>query len=367
MKKRGQYGMGAAAAAALLAAASPLTVLGAAEIRSVSLEFTLEGWNEDGTPSIEADTNGTKYGVEGFYTAEEFNDLWGELNESEDDEQPDTAYRYMNWNVTYSAIGDQSEIVYVVLLEAGEGNTFYANESEIRCYGLGAQCVAAERMNDRELLAAYVKFGDLDDQLGEMGEISWEGNGRARWPEVPGAARYELKLEQPSTGLTLAKGKTTSGTSYDLAPFMQQEGGYICQVRAVSASGETGEWKSSPAYTATAQTAADNRSRYALISQGGAGNGPEGNPVYMNTGWQQGAGGAWWYRETDGGYPQNNWLEEDGSWYFFDENGYMKTNAYVQWEKKNYYVGEDGRMAVNSQTPDGRVAGMDGSLEWPAY
>ena len=86
---------------------------------------------------------------------------------------------------------------------------------------------------------------------------------------------------------------------------------------------------------------------------------------YENTGWQESGDGRFWYRETDGSYPQNSWSSIDGAWYFFDWAGYMCANGYISWGDQTFYVAEDGRMLVEGKAPDGRNVQADGSLAWP--
>ena len=116
--------------------------------------------------------------------------------------------------------------------------------------------------------------------------------------------------------------------------------------------------------------------------------------------WQKNSTG-WWYRNSDGSYPQLQWKHIDGKWYYFDRRGYIThskwewingywyyfntsghmtentwkmigdkwyyfdTNGHMisnQWVG-DYYVGNDGYMLKNTVTPDNYVVGSDGKWD----
>lgn len=55
----------------------------------------------------------------------------------------------------------------------------------------------------------------------------------------------------------------------------------------------------------------------------------DGSQTYPYTAEWKYDGNGWWYQDTAGWYPVNQWLKIDGTWYFFDGTGYMVTNCYV--------------------------------------
>lgn len=54
---------------------------------------------------------------------------------------------------------------------------------------------------------------------------------------------------------------------------------------------------------------------------------------------------GWWYRNTDGTYPRNQWQYIDGNCYHFDQNGYMQT-GWLQLGNTWYYLKPSGAMAI---------------------
>lgn len=63
--------------------------------------------------------------------------------------------------------------------------------------------------------------------------------------------------------------------------------------------------------------------------------------------WQRDSVG-WWYRNSDGSYPQLQWKHIDGKWYYFDGRGYI---THSKWEWINghwYYFNTSGHMTENT-------------------
>ena len=116
--------------------------------------------------------------------------------------------------------------------------------------------------------------------------------------------------------------------------------------------------------------------------------------------WQKNSIG-WWYKNSNGSYPKNDWQQIDGKWYYFDGRGYI---THSKWEQINghwhyfntsghmtentwkmigdkwyyfdtkghmlhdqwvsdYYVSKNGDMLKNAVTPDNYVVGSDGKWD----
>lgn len=73
-------------------------------------------------------------------------------------------------------------------------------------------------------------------------------------------------------------------------------------------------------------------------------------------GWQQDSG-RWWYENSDGSYPADQWQYIDDYWYYFYGDGYMAHDCWIG----NYYVGSSGAMLTDTVTPDGYQVGADGA------
>lgn len=73
--------------------------------------------------------------------------------------------------------------------------------------------------------------------------------------------------------------------------------------------------------------------------------------------WKQNQVG-WWWQESNGSYPTNQWKLINGKWYYFDQVGYMVHDKWIG----DYYLGSDGGMLTNTITPDGYQ--VDASGKW---
>lgn len=56
-------------------------------------------------------------------------------------------------------------------------------------------------------------------------------------------------------------------------------------------------------------------------------------------------GENWWYRYTDGSYPQSTWLEINSNWYYFNEYGLME-RGWVEVSGKWYHLNSSGAMEI---------------------
>lgn len=68
--------------------------------------------------------------------------------------------------------------------------------------------------------------------------------------------------------------------------------------------------------------------------------------VHDNTGW--------WYRNTNGSYPKNQWSQIGGDWYWFDSKGYAIHDTWKQIKGHWYYFKTDCRMVKGWRKVDGK-------------
>lgn len=378
------WGIGMCVSLSLFAAV-PAESQAAAKISSLKIKFETEERDRDGVPLIEAQTDSDKYSISDVMTMEEYAREWSSwdystlediyeadydsvFDDDDDDDDDDDNRRIdtdlLAWNRTYRALGRMSELAYVVELEASDGYYFMNNKDKFKVSGLGAEIIKMERLEKKTVLVLYIRFSELDDMAEPVAAAGWDDSGIAQWTAMRGASYYELRLMSGGKRWT---GKETGASEYDFRPLMQKSGVYQYEIRAVSATGNKGEWTASGSLTVSEEMAEDNRKRfYVEAVPQGSGDGPPPSYSYRNIGWKQMEDGRYWYQEADGSYPQQNWLWYDGAWYFFDGNGFMMREAYVKWGKSTYYLDAAGRMITEGKSPDGRLAAADGTLSWPA-
>ena len=77
-----------------------------------------------------------------------------------------------------------------------------------------------------------------------------------------------------------------------------------------------------------------------------------GIALLANSGWMHDNTG-WWYQNSDGSYPVNQWYQLDGGkWYYFNSSGYMVTGSqYIN--GKWYYFASTGEMLTGWQQNSG--------------
>ncbi len=354
----------------LTAALTPFQSFASETVGTVKVKFTVETGEsyENGLPMIEGETNSTKYNIDEVTTLEEYMAQW-EDDSGDDDDTHDRKDNsdLLAYNETYLAMEDYSQVVYAVLVDASDNYYFSSNTEKIKVSGLGAEFVRLERLNDKTTLVLFVRFSQLDSLAGTAGQVGWQDTGRASWSYSKDPAWYELRLY--ADGKARGGVKITGASAYDFRPLMQAGGSYSYKIRPIGADGTAGEWtESDSAVTVAADQAALFKELFALeavTEPSGDEAGPPRITGYRNTGWQETGDGRYWYRETDGTYPQQNWLREEGLWYFFDPEGYMVRERYIKWGNDTYYMDSEGKMLTRGQAPDGRLAGENGALKWP--
>lgn len=81
---------------------------------------------------------------------------------------------------------------------------------------------------------------------------------------------------------------------------------------------------------------------------------------YMNTGWIL-IDGQWYYLQPQGHMIENNWFSYQGAWYYFGADGAMLKSQWVSYQSNWYYFDGEGKMISNSVTPDGYTVNSDGA------
>lgn len=235
-----------------------------------------------------------------------------------------------------------------VYIEATDGYYLSVAQKDIKVKG--ATNVRGSRV-DRDTIKVTMKLPSMRESLGEMESVSWSGNTAGSWNEVMNAGYYDVRLYR--NGESAQSGQKVYGTSVDFSSKMTKEGNYSFKVRAVNLIKEDkkSDWMESGEIFIDAETARKNRETYGNVTSGMT---EPGQVITSQAkdGWNL-DGRGWWYHNTDGTYPANNWQLIDGKWYFFDSEGYMKT-GWVLWNHLYYYCDDaSGAMLVNTTTPDG--------------
>lgn len=322
-----------AMATAFLSATS-FAAFASSKINSVSVKFTVNGYNDEGMPEIEATSSSNNYTV-GSIDVENSSDT--------------------------STI-DYSTAKYTVDLSANDDYIFYVTKpSQVKLNGAGATYVSSSRQDSGATLHLVLKFDKLNEFCGEISEIAWSDNGTLTWKAAQNAKQYKVTVYN---GDRVVGSAYTGATTYDCKPFMLTTGDYTARVTPETESKKGNAVKSGDLYV-SAEQAASNNAVYALqketvVTSEDASPSTSSEKV-LNAGWKQ-SGDKWWYQNASGDYIQYNWLQDGNAWYFFGSDGYMATNASITWGNAEYYFGADGKMVTNTTIPNGRKAGADGTL-----
>lgn len=226
-------------------------------------------------------------------------------------------------------------------LTAADGYYFNVTEQNIRLEG--ADFVSSSKENMSQTLYITVKLEPLNEKVGAVGNVSWNGM-RAEWEPAYGAGSYEIRLlKDGRPGTTL----TAYSAYYDFTSSISRPGTYSYRVRPVNTvkAENKGDWAESGSIYVDAEQAARNRQSVSDANQA--------------SGWILDHNG-WWYRNPDGTYQRNAWQMINGQWYYFRDDGYMAT-GWVQDHSLWYYCQPDGSMMNGGVTPDGYRLNGDGT------
>ncbi len=249
-----------------------------------------------------------------------------------------------------------------VTLNAEDGYYFSISASTVNVNG--GTYVSGRKGDNSYSVILKLRLPAMTNQVGEIEEAGWSSKTVAYWKESANAGTYELSLYRD--GKKYGTTQIVSGTSMDVAPLMKKEGTYDFKVRAVNQVDNTkkSEWFESQGSTYISETEAESyRKQYGANLSGLTEPGQAAAQETNGVGWQKDNTG-WWYRNADGSYPTNNWLQVNGKWYYFDSVGYMVT-GWIEWNGKYYYCRPvDGDMLVDTVVPDGSGRRVDSTGAW---
>lgn len=341
-----------AAAAVLFLAQGALTVLGASQVRTLSITVEADkGAAEIGEPSVRITPSSCSLSQID----------WGKPVEG--------------WKPGKAIFG------YLTITGNGE---FASSYKSSQCHVSGAEFKSASAdKEDPSVLHVTIKYTPMV-QLGETEEAGWSDHSktRASWKKVPYATMYELRIYQDGTWV---KTLETTATSADIRPYIKEGGAYSYQVRAKGKdaaerkyllTGEyvpsedalfidtedigqvSGTWRSSNEgrqYRLEDGTCPASQwmmimGQWYYFDEGG----------YAVIGWYHDSTAGKWYHTDGTGVMETGWKEIDGRWYHFGEDGAMET-GWVQDEPGEwYYMGEDGAMMKDTMIDGQYRLGSDG-------
>lgn len=235
----------------------------------------------------------------------------------------------LEWNKKVEDWKPGSRVSGTVLLSCDDGREFlssYGNKT-MRIYGARLTGAKAEDGN----LKVTVSYEPVV-QLDSPDSAGWSNSARtkASWKSVKYATGYQIRLYRDDS---FVRTIDVTGTSRDLSEYMNKEGMYYYEVRAVGRDEEDRKYRKSSEYT----TSSDYRAEDLGDTSGQWRNYLDGRK----------------YEKEDGSFVKGEWYRIDGSWYYFDENEFMATGWRRTGEGVWYYLGNDGNMLTGWQEIDG--------------
>ena len=210
-------------------------------------------------------------------------------------------------------------VIRLELSVKDEKKYYFSSSTKVTVSGFRSELKSKKVTHSGESLQIDIKLEKVTGVLTEPEDYYWEDS-EARWSEVEGAGKYEVRLYR---GNSLVTTITTSREKYDFYSYMNKAGDYSFRVRAIDGSSDKkGEW--------TDKSEEYSISEEEVYKGNTPGNLPEnrhpsqspGQPKY---GWSQDSAG-WTFRMEDGNLAKSRWLFVDNNWFYLMENGYMKTD-----------------------------------------
>ncbi len=289
-------------------------------------------------------------------------------------------------------------VIYLTI-EANEGYYFSSTTLSMT----KSSYKVSKRSGNKSTWKVKITLTAIDGDLDTVEDIYWK-NRTAKWEEVSGASKYEVKLYRNSSAVTTV---TTTSNSYNFYQYMTKSGDYTFKVRAIDGSDKS-EWSdesdecyisASEVYTGTTTTT-DNTSNGSSPANQGTDSGQWMDSIY---GWSYYVNGVpvkgnWvnsgneWYHLNDAGFMDTGWLNTNNSWYYLNPisdgtrgkmmTGWQQIGAY--WYYLNptsngtygarmtgyqfidnswyYFDATAGALWTNMKTPNGWTADANGVL-----
>ncbi|MCI8454605.1 MAG: N-acetylmuramoyl-L-alanine amidase family protein [Lachnospiraceae bacterium] len=212
----------------------------------------------------------------------------------------------------------------------------------------GAMAQSAKRASDGTLVvkASYYPVVQLDSPDG----TGWSSQDqtKATWKSVEYATGYEIRLYRDNY---FVRTIDATGSSKDLSAYMNKEGVFYYEVRAVGRDADDKKYRKSSGYlTSSKQVIADlglSDENWRNYSAGRKYMAEDGD--FVTNRWEK-ISGKWYYFNEEG-FAATGWKKLGETWYYLDEAGRMLT-GWQEIEGIRYYLNEDGAMAVGWIEPE---------------
>lgn len=246
----------------------------------------------------------------------------------------------VSWNKEVEKWKPGSKVTATILLSSS-GKDFAATYGTKFCKISGATLLKAVKEDEYlKVTASYYPVVQLDSP----DDAGWSSASKTKavWEKVEYATGYQIRLYRDEDYIRTID---ATGTSKDLSEYMNKEGYYYYEIRAVGKDKDDAKYRKSSEYLMSS-----NREMAELGETGGRWrNYSEGKKyrredgTYVTGQWEKIVGK--WYYFKDDGFAATGWKPVSGRWYYLDGEGVMLTG----WQKIEdvwYYLDADGAMAT---------------------
>lgn len=212
----------------------------------------------------------------------------------------------------------------------------------------GAMAQSAKRASDGTLIvkASYYPVVQLDSPDG----AGWSSQDKtkATWKSVKYATGYEIRLYRDNY---FVRTIDATGSSKDLSAYMDKEGIFYYEVRAVGRDADDKKCRKSSGYLTSSKQVIDDlglsNENWRNYSAGRKYVTEDGG--FVTSRWEK-ISGKWYYFNEEG-FASTGWIKPGETWYYLDENGVMLT-GWQEIDGLRYYLNEDGAMVVGWIEPE---------------
>lgn len=250
--------------------------------------------------------------------------------------------------------------ILTIYLSAEDGYYFdKKSKGSFKLEGADAEFVSADRDSDKTSIELTVMLEPLQGEVGNVSNLYWSDTSIAYWSKGFKNKKYSVKLYYNNS---LKATYETTNLSYDFANDMKLAGKYHFEVRGMYNDSTRADYIESEDIVINdvmanelANKVVDNTKTHTTTSTTTTNTSNAKGPGEQNqtpsAGWVQDAKG-WWYRYSDGAWPESQWEYINNKWYYFDETGYMVT-GWKQVGGKWYYMDYSGAMTTGWQFVNG--------------
>lgn len=240
------------------------------------------------------------------------------------------------------AIGDEPRMVVTLTPTDVFSDYFKSSYTSKEIKVSGGEYISARKSG--EDLLVTLKTKPVKGTFEEPEDAYWKetGIGNAVWEvKNKSAGAYEVWLYRGKK--VVQKVSDIRATSYNLYPYMTEEGVYTFKVRTIPHSSEESKYGKKSEWVESGELVITERD----VSDGSGQKGKKEAPQTTSSakeksGWYK-KDGKWYYKNENGEEQRGGWLELGDKWYLFQVDGAMVSGWHAV-DGRWYYLSDSGEM-----------------------